>query len=153
MKGLVAMSRSQSPQQIAEKQVRRATGALQDWKEGVQNTPINPMQKAAEAVDQWFAGVQKSYNDGTYVDGLNDTPKQVWVDGCIKKGALTYTQGITDAQATIADFHQQRQQTQNMINGQLAGTPRGGLEQNLQRMMIQARGMSQFKFKKRRGAK
>lgn len=146
------MAKTLTAQQIADKQVRRSQAAVQDYKDGIMNTKINPMQAAASAVDQWFAGLQKAYNDGTYVDALNNTPKSVWQDAAVKKGAAAYAPGVLAAQATIADFHQQRQQQQASIDAQLAGMPRGDLQTNIQRMLTQVTGMSQFKFKKRRGS-
>lgn len=146
------MAKSLTAQQIADKQVRRSTAAVQDYKDGIMNTKDNPMQKAALAVDQWFAGLQKAYNDGTYVDALNNTPKSVWQDAAVKKGATAYAPGVQAAQATIADFHSQRMQQQQQIDSQLAGMPRGDLNTNIQRMLTQVNGMAQFKFKKRRGS-
>lgn len=145
------MAGTQTAQQIADKQVRRSQAAVQDYKDGVLNCKVNPMEKAAQAVDQWFAGISKAYNDGSFVDGLNATPKSVWQDATIKKGGATYAQGVKDAQGTIADFHQQRMQAQQGIDGQLASMPRGDLQTNIQRMVAQVTGMANFKFKKRRG--
>lgn len=145
------MAKALTAQQIAEKQVRRSQAATTDYKDGIMNTKDNPMQKAAAAVDQWFAGLQKAYNDGTYVDALNNTPKSVWQDAAIKKGAAAYAPGVLAAQGTIADFHQQRIQQQQAIDAQLASMPRGDLQTNIQRMLTQVNGMAQFKFKKRRG--
>lgn len=146
------MSKSLTPQQIADKQVRRSQAAVQDYKDGIMNTKVNPMQQAAKAVDQWFAGVSKAYQDGTYVDNLNATPMSVWQDNAVKKGGASYAPGVAAAQATIADFHTQRAAKQQQIDAQLASTPRGDLETNIGRMNTQVRSMAQFKFKKRRGS-
>lgn len=146
------MAKALTAQQIAEKQVRRSQAAVQDYKDGIMNTKENPMQKAAQAVDQWFAGLQKAYADGTYVDALNNTPKSVWQDAAVKKGGATYAAGVLASQSTIADFHNQRMQQQQQIDAQLAGMPRGDLQTNIQRMVLQATSMANFKFKKRRGA-
>lgn len=146
------MAKGLTAQQIAEKQVRRCQGAVQDYKDGVTNCKVNPMQEAAKAVDQWFAGVQKSYQDGTYVDNLNATPKQVWVDGAVKKGGATYAPGVAGALQTMVDFQTQRMSKQQQIDSALASQPRGDLQTNIQRMLTQVNSMAQFKFKKRRGS-
>ncbi len=146
------MAKVLTAQQIADKQVRRAQAAVQDYKDGIMNTKENPMVKAAQAVDQWMAGIQKAYADGTYVDNLMNTPKSVWQDAAVKKGGATYASGVAGAQATIADFHQQRQQQQQQIDAQLASMPRGDFQQNVQRMLTQVTAMKNFKFKKRRGS-
>lgn len=144
------MAKSQTAQQIAEKQVRRSQAAVQDYKDGVMGVKVSPMAKAAERVDAWMAGLQKAYADGSYVDGLNSVTLQSWQETTAKKGGASYPSGVLAAQATIADFHQQRAQQQQMIDAQLASMPRGDLQTNLQRMITQATSMANFKFKKRR---
>lgn len=145
------MAKSLTPSQIAEKQVRRAQGAVQDYKDGVMGVKVSPTKTAADNVQRWFEGIQRSYNDGTYVDGLNSVTLQDWQNRTVGKGALTYAKGVADAQSTIEDFHNQRQQVQNQIDSELAGMPRGDLQQNLQRMLHQVSSMNQrFKYKKRR---
>lgn len=137
-------------QQIAEKQVRKAQSSVQDWKDGIMAVKTSPAQAAAARVDAWFAGLQKAYNDGTYQDGLAGVTLQAWQDAAIRKGGTSYAPGIQAAQATIADFHSQRIQHQAGLDQQLAAMPRGDLSTNIQRMVTQVTGMSNFKFKKRR---
>lgn len=144
------MAKGQSPQEIAAKQVRRAQAAVQDYKAGVEAVTQSPTEKAAKAVDLWFQGLQKSYQDGSYVDGLNAVSLADWKSATIDKGAMNYAPGIMKAQQTIEDFQAQRQAAQSRISSQLESMPRGDLNQNIQRMVFQATQMSQFKFRKRR---
>lgn len=137
-------------EQIAEKQVRRAQGATQDYKNGVNSVKEAPGKKAAEAVDRYAAGIQKAIADGSYVDGCNSVSLSDWQARTVNKGAANYAPGIVAAQQTIADFHQQRAQAQASIDAELQSMPRGDLETNLQRAMTQMRRMGEFKFKKRR---
>jgi type IV secretory pathway VirB2 component (pilin) len=146
------MKGGMTAQQIADKQVKRSQAATADYKNGIMATTVSPMASAAKAVDQWFQGVQKAYNDGTYVDALNSTPISVWQNAAVTKGAAAYAPGVAAAAQTIADFHQQRMQAQAGIDSQLSQMPRGDLQTNIQRMVAQVTGMSQFKFKKRRTA-
>lgn len=139
-----------SAEQIAEKQVRRAQGATQDYKNGVNGVKEAPGKKAAEAVDRYAAGIQKAIADGSYVDGCNSVSLSDWQARTVNKGAANYAPGIVAAQQTIADFHQQRAQAQSSIDAELQSMPRGDLETNLQRAMTQMRRMGEFKFKKRR---
>lgn len=146
------MAKNLTPQQIADKQVKACQGATQAYKDGITNCKVNPMQVAAAAVDTWFQGIQKAYNEGTYVDALNNTPKSVWQHQATTKGGMTYAPGVLAAASTIADFHQQRAQQQQAIDATLSTMPRGDLQTNIQRMVTQATQMAQFKFKKRRGS-
>ena len=145
------MGTTLTPQQIADKQVRRAVAAVNDYKNGIMGVKVSPTQTAAQRVDAWFAGIQKAYADGTYVDGLNNVTLQQWQNAASNKGAMNYAPGIQAAQQTIVDFQTQRAAAQQGIDATLASMPRGDLNTNLQRMITQATMMSQFKFKKRRG--
>jgi multidrug resistance efflux pump len=137
-------------EQIAEKQVRRAQASTQDYKNGVNSVKEAPGKKAAEAVERYAAGIQKAIADGSYVDGCNSVSLSDWQARTVNKGAANYAPGIVAAQATIADFHQQRSQAQASIDAELQSMPRGDLETNLQRAMTQMRRMGEFKFRKRR---
>lgn len=139
-----------SPEQIAEKQVRRAQAATQDYKNGVNAVKEAPGKKAAEAVDRYAQGIQKAIADGSYVDGCNSVSLSDWQARTVNKGAANYAPGVVAAQSVIADFHQQRAQAQSSIDAELSSMPRGDLETNLQRAMTQMRRMGEFKFRKRR---
>lgn len=145
------MGKKMTPSQIAEKQVRRAQSAVQDYKDGVMAVTTSPTQVAAGRVQAWYDGVTKAMNDGSFVDGCNSVSLQDWQNRTVQKGALTYASGVQQAQSTIQDFHTQLQAAQSNIDAQLSNMPRGDLSQNLQRMITQVTSMSQnFKFKKRR---
>jgi hypothetical protein len=144
------MAKALTPAQIAEKQVRRAQAAVTDYKDGVMAVKVSPTQKAAQRVDAWMQGLQKAYADGSSVDGLKGVSLQDWQKATVDKGGMTYAKGVADAQGVISDFHAQRQQEQARIDAQLNAMPRGDLSTNIQRMIMQIQGMSNFKFKKRR---
>lgn len=141
---------SLTPEQIAEKQVKRSQAAVADYKAGVMSVKESPMKKAADAVDRWMDGIRKSYEDGSYVDGLNSVSLAEWQTRTAEKGGANYANGVAKAAQTIADFQAQRAQFQQTIDAELAAMPRGDIETNLQRAMTQMRGMSRFKFRKRR---
>lgn len=144
------MSKGMTAQEIAEKQVRRAKGAVQDFKDGVAAVTTSPTAQAAKAVDRWFAGVQQAMEDGSYVDGCNAVSLAEWQQRTIDKGGLNYASGVSAAADTIAEFHSQREAFQKSIDSKLATMPRGDLQQNIQRMLTQVTMQSGFKFKKRR---
>lgn len=150
MEGRFDMGKKLTPQQIADKQVKRSMAAVQDFKDGVSAVTESPTKKAAERADAWFAGISQAHADGKFVEGCNDCTLEDWKAPTLKKGAMTYATGVQDAAGKIADFHQQRAQQQQAIDAILAGMPRGDLAQNIQRMVAQVQGMSSFKFKKRR---
>ena len=144
------MAAGQTPEQIAEKQVRRSQAATQDYKNGVNAVKESPTKAAALRVDAYLAGIQKAVADGSYVDGCNSVSLSDWQQKTAGKGAANYAPGVQAAQQTIADFHAQRAQAQSSIDAELSSMPRGDTETNIQRAVTQMRRMGEFKFKKRR---
>jgi hypothetical protein len=144
------MAKNLTPQQIAEKQIRRATAAVNDYKNGVQGVKVSPTEIAAQRVDQWAAGVQRAHQDGSYVDGCRSCSKEKWIDRTVNKGAQNYVPGIKAAEQDIVDFQTQNAANQAQIAAGLASMPRGDLSQNLMRMMYNAEQKAQFRYKKRR---
>lgn len=139
-----------SPQEIADKQIKRSQAAVQDYKDGVMAVKTSPTQAAADRIDAWFAGIQEAYQNGAYKDGLLSISLEDWKQRTASKGGATYAAGLAASKDKIVDFQTQRQAAQAGIDSTLASMPRGDLAQNLQRMVTQATMMSNFKFKKRR---
>lgn len=139
-----------TPQEIADKQIKRSTAATQDYKDGVMAVTKSPTQAAAERIDAWFQGIQDAYNDGRFKEGLLSVSLEDWKTRTASKGAASYASGVAASKDKIVEFQTQRQQAQASIDSTLASMPRGDLAQNLQRMVTQATMMHNFKFKKRR---
>lgn len=144
------MSKKLTPQEIADKQVRRAVGAVADYKAGVLATTVSPTAEAAKAVDLWKQGIEEAYANGAYVDGCNACTLADWQNATAGKGAMNYSSGVTASKSLIEDFHTQNQSNQASIDAILRGMPRGDLSQNLQRMITQVQEKANFKFRKRR---
>lgn len=77
----------------------------QNYIQGVQNCPVNPMQLAAQASDRYAAGVQNAVNSGKYQQALNNTPVQTWKTNATSK-ASRLSGGATAAQAKYASAMQ-----------------------------------------------
>ncbi len=148
------MAKRLSPGAIAEKQVKRSQAAVSDFKAGVMAVTESPMKKAAEHVDEWFAGVQRAKDDGAFVDGCMSVTLQDWQNRTAEKGGNNYASGVAGAKQTIEDFHAQLQSAQQTINSDLSNTPyiHDDPNGNLERVRVQIQGMKRFKFKKRRRA-
>lgn len=144
------MGATLTPADIAAKQVRRAVGAVADYKAGVQAVKVSPNQLAAQASDRWLAGVQAAFASGKFVDNNNNTSLAAWQNAAVNKGAMNYGPGVQGALQTITDFQTQRAQYQQGLDAQLAQMPRGDIQQNIQRMVTQVTGMAGFAFKRRR---
>lgn len=144
------MAKNLTPQEIAEKQVRRALAATADYKKGVESVKVSPTAIAAQRVDQWAAGVVRAQQDGSFVDGCNSCSREKWVSRTVGKGATNYGPGIKAAEADILEFQTANKANQDQIAAQLASMPRGSFEENMQRMVFNATEKKKFRFKKRR---
>lgn len=81
------------------------SGATQQaYKDGINNTTVNPMQRAADAEDAYLAGVQDAVQSGRRRQKLMATPVQSWKDGALNKGAGRLTSGAQAAKAKV-DAH------------------------------------------------
>lgn len=144
------MSKKLTPADIADKQVRRAAAAVNDYKAGVMGVTTSPTAEAAKRVDAWKAGIEEAYNNNSYVDGCNAVTLGDWQAATAGKGAMNFASGVQAAKGTIEQFHMQSQQNQQTIDAILRGMPRGDISQNIQRMLTQVTEKAKFKFRKRR---
>lgn len=144
------MAKKLSPAEIADKQVRRAAAAVNDYKAGVMGVSVSPTQEAAKAADRWKAGIEEAYNNGSFVDGCNSVSLGDWQSATAGKGAMNFASGVSNAKSTIEQFHMQSQSNQAGIDAMLRNMPRGDISQNLQRMLAQVTEKAKFRFKKRR---
>jgi len=144
------MGKSLTPDEIAQKQVRRSQAAVGDYKAGVMAVTESPTAAAAKAVERWKQGIEEAYQNNTFVDGCNAVSLGDWQSATAEKGGMNYASGVAKAAQTIADFHQQNAANQQSIDAGLRNMPRGSFEENMQRMIYQATQKKQFKFKKRR---
>jgi hypothetical protein len=129
-------------QQWLDKWGRRLSAAGPDITSGVQATRTAPGVAAAAAADRMLAGVTEAVTSGTWQNNVAKVPLQDWQTAMVQKGIPRLQQGIAQAQAKkVANV----QQTLAAVDAAVAAanqTPRGNLEQNLQRAATFAREMA-----------
>lgn len=134
-----------NPQAVAQKWARNTGQATEAIRQGVQNTTVNPAEKAAARQDAYVAGVQRAVSDGKYRRGLAKVTLQSWQDAMINKGLSRIAGGATAAQPKMAAFLEKFLPYVEQGKQALQSMPRGDLAQNLQRMMFMAEHLSKFK--------
>lgn len=139
-----------TPAEIAAKQVQRSTAASQDYVKGIQSVTSSPMEAAAAQQDKMRQNVLASIDDGSWAAGLRAVSLQQWQAAATSKGQRNYAQGVKDAQSDILAFHQEFQPHVQQVQAQVKAMPSMSLEDNLARMVANARGMAQFKRSGRR---
>jgi hypothetical protein len=143
------MARAKTPQEIADKQIRRATAALGDYKAGVQAVEVSPTEEAAKKVEEYKAGVMRAAEDGSYVDGLRSVSRQEWIDRTVKKGGDNYANGVAQSREKIVDFQTQFTPHRTTVKDQVRAMPNSTFEERMARMDQNARGLHEFRYNKR----
>lgn len=142
------MAKRLTPQEIADKQIRRASAAVGDFKKGVQGVDVSPTEKAAQNADGYVAGIQDAVESGRWQARLRAVSKQAWIEATAGKGADRYASGIAAARPKIEAFQAAYGPIRDRIAATVNAMPSQTLEQRLEKMMANARGLAANKYKK-----
>jgi hypothetical protein len=134
-----------SAQDVAAKWSRNLAGATQSIKDGVMAVQTSPTQLAAARADAYVQGVQASVASGKWQAGLNRVTLADWQQQMINKGINRIASGAQGGQAKFAQFMGQLLPYIQNGQRQLSNTPRGDINQNIQRMVNWVQYMSQFR--------
>jgi hypothetical protein len=128
--------------QIADKWERNTQGATESFKAGVNAVTESPMAQAARASDQYLRGVTEAVTSGKWQAGLNRVSLSDWKAATAGKGATRIAEGVRTSKPKMQQFLQDF--LPHVANVAANLPPRGGLEDNIARMVQQVRGNSQF---------
>lgn len=137
-------------QEIAEKQIKRSKAAVSDFRKGVQNTKKNPMQLAKAKKNKMRDNLIKAIDDGDWEAGLDSVSETEWKELTAGKGADNYSRGIEAAEQNIIDFQTQVKPHRDSVKAQVANMPNDSYDQRIERMVANANGMHNFKYRRRR---
>lgn len=133
-----------TPQQAAEKWARRLSQATPDIQRGVENTTINPMERAAAAQDRMVSRWNESITNGKYKAGLARVSLPDWKQAMIQKGMPRIQAGVTQAQPKMQAFMEQMLPYQDRLSATIDAMPNVTIEDSIARMTAQVRGMVAF---------
>lgn len=129
-------------QSITEKWKSRTSGATQQVIEGVQRVQTAPGQLAAQQKQVWLSRVQEK------ADKWENNVKRVslaeWQQATVN-GAQRIAAGVNAKAHKMQGFLEEFIPHVERVQARVQAMPRGSLEQNLNRMMENARGLAQFK--------
>lgn len=80
---------------VAEKWSRRASGASQDYRSGVESTPKSWSAAASAAEANYKAGVIEAANAGRFGAGVKRVGDAKWKNNAAAKGPGRYSEGVT----------------------------------------------------------
>jgi hypothetical protein len=131
-----------TPEQQAEKWAARLSGATNDIAQGIDRVTEAPGAKAARQKSAYLANIQAKADKWERNVGrvtLND-----WQTAA-KNGVQRVAQGAQAKKGKMQDFLREFQPFQDRVTEKVRAMPRGTLEQNLARMVMQARETATFK--------
>ena len=128
--------------ELAAKWATRTGAATQDVVAGVDRVTEHPGRKAAAQQAVWAQNVaasQDKWARRVQAGTLEDWKKST------KEGANRIASGVQAKKSKVEGFWQEFGPFQDQVTQQTNSMPRGNLEQNLARMLNQARRTAEFK--------
>jgi hypothetical protein len=134
-----------SPAEVADKHARRLKAATEDIRIGVERVTEAPGAKAAAKAEKMKQNLVASIDSGKWQKRVSSVTLDEWKSKMIGKGLGRISSGVDAAIEKTTEFHSQLQSHQAGIDSQLGKMPDLTLEDNIQRMVHQVRGMKKFK--------
>lgn len=132
-------------QEVAAKWAQRTSQAAPDYAKGVAQTDKDPTALAIAAGPRYLANVTRSFNDGTWANGLRRIGKTGWQAAVAAKGQQNFSTGVQAAEAKVAEtFGPLLAFEQNLLN-QVSGMPNVTDADRENRMLVWVRGMRNYK--------
>lgn len=137
-----------TPAEQAKKWQDRTKAATSAYRTGIDKVSESPMEKAANSEDKMLAGIQNAVSSGKWAKRLRSVSLAQWKEAAINKGVGRIAAGVDSAVPTMEKFVGQLNTHQDNIKSELASMPNLTLDDNIQRMVHNARRMSEFEFDK-----
>lgn len=131
-----------TPQQTAQKWQARTKAAVPEYRQGIEDTDVDPMALAAANADKWLDRVQNSKQ--RFVAGLQRVSREEWKAKCLNVGANRIGAGVDAAAAGLVGFYAQLDEHQAKIDAKLRSMPDVTFEDSIARMTTQASMMRDF---------
>jgi len=131
-----------TPNQTASKWANRTKAAVPEYRQGIEETTVNPMAQAAANADKWLNRVSESKD--RFVAGLNRVSPEEWKRKCLDVGAGRIGAGVDAAAPGMVGFFTALDTYQKTIDARLSGMPDVSFEDSLERMRVQATMMREF---------
>lgn len=139
------MAKGLTPQQVAEKHIRRTKAAVEDMRRGVEAVTVAPGAQAAakqeKLIQNWNAAIQ----EGRWAKRVASVSLDEWKRKMIDKGSNRVAQGLDASAGKIEAFFAELIPFQNDLASKIAKMPDLTLEDSIARATAQIRGMANFR--------
>lgn len=135
-------------EQRAKKWANNTVANIDSYKNGITNTTVDPMARAAESQDLWAQGVQRAASNNKFAERCRSVSKAAWQRAAIDKGVARIADGVKQAAPVYLEFSRQHQQVCDASSAECAAMPQGKGEAAKQRMLHNFEKMSSFSFQR-----
>lgn len=139
------MGRKLDPTRAKDKWVRNLSGATEDIRAGINAVTESPTAKAAAAKDKWFAKIQIAQQEDRFAKGLLRVSLADWKKAAIEKGVNRIAGGAVANQDKMEKFMKDFLPFVETVRDKVQAMPSTTFEDNIQRMIANARGLKEFK--------
>lgn len=132
-----------NPNDIAKKWARNLGQSGESIRSGVMGVTESPTQKAAQRADAYMQGVQRAVTDGKWQAGLNRVSTEDWRRAMLDKGLPRIASGASNGTPKMEAF--MGEFLPHLEEGRRNLPARGGLENNIQRMVQMVQHNASFR--------
>ena len=137
-----------TPQQIADKQVRRAQEAAPDYVAGVDAVTVSPGALAAKKKDKYRNNVIASVDK--WAANTGSTSLDYWKAKTKTKGGERYASGVEQAKDDIVAFHEEFQPFVQRVRAEVNAMPDTSKADRKAKMNANFDKMAEFKRTRKR---
>lgn len=134
-----------SAQQIADKYASKAGAAGGDYKNGIQNTNVNPMQLAVAQQGVMVSKWNEAISSGRWANRMNSVGVDQWKNAAMTKGAQNYQTGIQAGKQKYLNAINYYAPIYQQIKDAVRQIPRDGGAGSLARVQLAMQTLQQAK--------
>jgi len=134
-----------TPQEGAEKLIQRAKAATSTIASQAAKVTESPTAAAARAIPKMRQKFNDAVDSGKTARGMNRVSKEQWLKAFVEKGVPRISSGLDQARDKITQFNAEFYPFLETVQAQIKGMPSTTIDDNINRMVANVRGISKFK--------
>jgi len=136
-----------TPEQAADKLIKRLKGATEDIRMGVDRVTEAPAKKAVAAKERMKARLIEALEKGKWERNLGKYTLEEWKRDMKEKGIPNISRGIEKARDKLIDFYNQLFPYQDALKKKVEEIEKVDIEDSIRRVETWIRGMHAFEKK------
>ena len=109
------------------------------YKKGIENTTVNPMERAAQAQDKYLANVQLAVTSGRYRNNLLKVPFSTWKTNAGGVGSERLSSGAKKASAKVLEHFRKFQPVYSAISDRCSQMSNMSEDEALEKVRVSMR--------------